>query len=209
MKTRLEKLLVTNLSTVWCALVGLTLLAGLPLLASTPSFLIPEDTALRIRLDDTLTSVDSQVGDPFSATVVDKGEYRDARVYGHIAEIEMSGRVKGSTSMVLRFDRFVMPDGRRAPIHAEIVELYHAPSGEKVDVEGAIESGGRGRTSVVHTAIGAGAGALLGGIFGGGKGAGIGSIVGGGAGLGTTAFHGHQKITLSSGQEMLIRIIAR
>jgi hypothetical protein len=54
--------------------------------------------------------------------------------------------------------------------------------------------------------IGAGAGALLGGIFGGGKGAGIGSIVGGAAGLGTSAFHRHQKITLSSGQEMLIRI---
>jgi hypothetical protein len=28
--------------------------------------------------------------------------------------------------------------------------------GEKVDVEGAIQSGGRDRTSVVHTAIGAG-----------------------------------------------------
>lgn len=80
--------------------------------------------------------------------------------------------------MVLRFDRLVMSDGRRAPIHAEIIELYHAPSGEKVDVEGAIESGGRGRKSIAHTAIGAGAGALLGGIFGGGKGAGIGSIVG-------------------------------
>ena len=111
--------------------------------------------------------------------------------------------------MVLRFDRLVMLDGRRAPLHAEIIELYHAPSGEKVDVEGAIQSGGRGRTSVVHTAIGAGAGALLGGIFGGGKGAGIGSIVGGAGGLGTTAFHGHQKITLSSGQEMLIRITGR
>ena len=209
MKTRLKKLLIAKLPAVPCVLVGLTLLVGLPLPASTPSLFIPEDTALRIRLDDTLTSTDSQVGDPFSATVVDKNEYRDARVYGHIAQVEMSGRVKGRTSMVLRFDRLVMPDGRRAPIHAEIVELYHAPSGEKVDVEGAIESGGRGRTSVVHTAIGAGAGALLGGIFGGGKGAGIGSIVGGGAGLGTTAFHGHQKITLSSGQEMLIRIIAR
>jgi hypothetical protein len=210
MKTRLKKLLlIAKLPAVPCVLVGLTLLVGLPLPASTPSLLIPEDTALRVRLDDTLTSTDSQVGDPFSATVVDKNEYRDARVYGHIAQVEMSGRVKGRTSMVLRFDRLVMPDGRRAPIHAEIVELYHAPSGEKVDVEGAIESGGRGRTSVVHTAIGAGAGALLGGIFGGGKGAGIGSIVGGGAGLGTTAFHGHQKITLSSGQEMLIRIIAR
>ena len=189
--------------------LALIMIAGSSALASTARFHVPQDTALRIRLDDTLTSTDSQVGDPFSATVVECGAYQNARVYGHIAEIDMSGHVKGHTSMVLRFDRLVMPGGRRAPIHAEIVELYHAPSGEKVDVEGAIESAGRGRTSVVHTAIGAGAGALLGGIFGGGKGAGIGSIVGGGAGLGTTAFHGHQKITLSSGQEMLIRVTGR
>ena len=177
-----------------------------PLLASTQSFHVPDDVALRVRLDDTLTSTDSRVGESFSATVVDKGDYQNARVYGHITEIDMSGRIKGHTSMMLRFDRLVMPDGRRARIHAEIVELYHAPSGEKVDVEGAIESGGRGRKTIEHTAIGAGAGALLGGIFGGGKGAGIGSVIGGAGGLGTTAFHGRQKITLNEGQEMLIRI---
>jgi len=124
------------------------MLATSPLPASTSSFVVPTHVALRIRLDDTLTSVDSSVGDPFSATVVDQGEYQNARVYGHIAEIQASGEVKGHTSMVLRFDRLVMSDGRRAPIHAEIVELYHAFSGEKVDVEGAIESGGRGRKSI-------------------------------------------------------------
>jgi len=187
-------------------LIAALIMATLPLLASPPGFAVPNDVTLRIRFDDTLTSDDSSVGDPFSATVVDQGEYQNARVYGHIAQIQLSGRVKGNTSMVLRFDRLVMSDGRCAPIHAEVVELYHAPSGEKVDVEGAIESGGRGRKTIEHTAIGTGAGALLGGIFGGGKGAGIGSIIGGVGGLGTTAFHGHQKITLSSGQEMLIRI---
>jgi hypothetical protein len=176
------------------------------LVGSPATFSVSDDVALRIRLDDTLTTTDSQVGDPFSATVVDQGDYQDARVYGHIAKIDMPGKITGRTSMMLQFDRLVMPDGRRAPINAEIVELYHAPSGEKVDVEGAIQSGGRGRKSVEHTAIGAGAGALLGGIFGGGKGAGIGSVIGGAGGLGTTAFHGHQKITLNSGQEMLIRI---
>jgi uncharacterized protein YcfJ len=190
-------------------LLALIIITAFPLRASTQSFSVPEDVALRIRLDDTLTSTDSQVGDPFSATVVEKGEYRNARVYGHITEIDMSGRIKGHTSMMLRFDRLVMPDGRRAQIHAEIVELYHAPSGEKVDVEGAIESSGRGRKTITHAVIGAGAGALLGGIFGGGKGAGIGSVIGGAGGLGTTAFHGRQKITLSSGQEMLIRITGR
>ncbi|HYB76960.1 MAG TPA: hypothetical protein VEE85_02065 [Candidatus Bathyarchaeia archaeon] len=185
------------------------LIVSAVVLGSAQNFSIPDDIALRIRLDDTLTSVDSEVGDPFSATVVDPGDYQNGRVYGHIAEIDPSGKLTGHTSIMLRFDRLVMPDGRRAPIEAEIVELYHAPSGEKVDVEGAIESGGRGRKNFEHTAIGAGAGALLGGIFGGGKGAGIGSIIGGAGGLGTTAFHGHQKITLSSGQEMLIRITSR
>jgi hypothetical protein len=189
-------------------LLAVSIVTVSPLLGSTQSFSVPDDVALRIR-DDTLTSTDSQVGDPFSATVVDKGDYRNARVYGHITQIDMSGKIKGHTSMVLRFDRLVMPDGRRAPIHAEIVELYHAPSGEKVDVEGAIESGGRGRKTIEHTVIGVGAGALLGGIFGGGKGAGIGSVIGGAGGLGTTAFHGHQKITLNDGQEMLIRITGR
>ena len=47
--------------------------------------------------------------------------------------------------------------------------------------------------------------ALLGAIFG-GKGAAIASVVGG---VGTTAFRGHQKITLNSGLEVLIRTTGR
>jgi hypothetical protein len=187
-------------------LLAVLLALASPLLGSTPNFTVPDDVALRIRLDDTLTSVDSEVGDPFSATVVGQGDYQGARVYGHIANIDMSGRIDGHTSMMLQFDRLLMPDGRRASIHAEIIQIYHAPSGEKVDVEGAIESSGRGRRTVEHTILGAGAGALLGGIFGGGKGAGIGSIIGGAGGLGTTAFIGRQKITLNSGLEMMIQI---
>ena len=173
------------------------------------SFSIPQWTSLRIRMDDTLTSKYSMEGDPFSATVMDDGMYQGARVYGTIQTIDNSGRFRGHTTMVVVFNRLMMPDGQRAPISAEIVKLYHAPSGEFVDVEGAIESSGRGKSTFIHTAIGAGAGALLGGIFGGGKGAGIGSIIGGAGGLGTTAFFGRQKITLRSGLEMLIRITGR
>jgi hypothetical protein len=209
MSSSIERLRDLRPAVALSLVVSLVTITAFPLFGSTPSFSVPNDVALRIRLDDTLTSVDSEVGDPFSATVVEEGDYQNARVYGHVAQVDLSGRIKGHTSMMLRFNRLVMPDGRRAPIHAEIVELYHAPSGEKVDVEGAIESGGRGRKTIEHTVIGAGAGALLGGIFEGGKGAGIGSVIGGAGGLGTTAFHGRQKITLSSGQEMLIRITGR
>src|SRR5215471_16098959 len=191
------------------SLLLLVLIVALPLSASKRPFSLPNDLALRIRLDDTLTTKNSRVGDPFSATVVDAGAYQNARVYGRITHIDLSGKIEGHTTMMLEFNRLVMPDGRQAPIRAEIVQLYHAPSGEKLDVEGAIESGGRGRKTIEHTAIGAGAGALLGGIFGGGKGAGIGSVVGGVGGLGTTAFTGHQEITLNSGLEMMIRTTGR
>ena len=68
MNNRHENLLVPKLPTVLGVLVGLIVLASLPSPASTSEFHIPDDTALRIRLDDTLTSTDSQVGDPFSAT---------------------------------------------------------------------------------------------------------------------------------------------
>jgi hypothetical protein len=135
---------------------------------------------------------------------MDAGDYQGARVYGTIQTIDNSGRFRGHTTMILVFNRLVMPDGRRASISAEIVRLYQAPSGEFVDVEGAIESGGRGKNTFIHTGIGAGA--LLGGIFGGGRGAGIGSVVGGLAGLGSTGFSGPQVIKLDRGLEMLIRV---
>jgi hypothetical protein len=181
-------------------------LASLPTLAAAQALTIPQDVALRIRLDDTLTSTDSQVNDPFSATVMTQGQYQGARVYGHISSIDMSGRLQGRTEMVLQFDRLIMFDGRTARIHAEIIQLYHAPSHETLGVEGAILSAAKGRSALIGTGFGAGAGALMGAMFGGGKGAAIGSIVGGAAGLGTTAFRGSQKITLPSGLQMTIQI---
>jgi hypothetical protein len=182
------------------------LLFALTTIAAAQPLIIPQDVALRIRLDDTLSSTDSQVNDPFSATVMTEGQYQGARVYGHISSIDMSGRLQGRTEMVLQFDRLIMFDGRTARIHAEIIQLYHAPSHETLGVEGAILSAGKGRSALIGAGFGAGAGALMGAIFGGGKGAGIGSIIGGAAGVGTTAFRGSQKITLPSGLQMTIQI---
>src|ERR1700750_1651728 len=104
MALSLERSLVSKIAGSVALLVGLIPIAGLSSPASTASFAVPQDTAVRIRLDDTLTSTDSEVGDPFSATVVDAGEYQNARVYGHVTEIDMSGKIKGRTSIILRFD---------------------------------------------------------------------------------------------------------
>ncbi len=209
---RIRMVMIRSKRSLSAFFAGVILLLVLPIPSEcetkepTRTITVPEWTSMRIRLDSTLTSKYSRIGDPFSATVVDRGPYEGAKVYGRVSSIQRSGHIKGHTSVMLRFTRVRMADGRQAGINAEIVRLYHAPSGESVDVEGAIESGGRGKKSAEHTAIGAGAGALFGAIFGGGKGAGIGSIIGGAGGLGTTAFTGRQEVTLERGLEMLIRI---
>src|SRR4051794_8924368 len=80
MNTHLKKFPNPSLVTASRFLLAVVMMASSPLFASTSNFLVPSDTAFRIRLDDTLTSLDSRVGDPFSATVVDQGKYRNARV---------------------------------------------------------------------------------------------------------------------------------
>src|SRR5712691_7998761 len=108
--------LVWKLAGDFTVLLAVAVIVGTFSLLAAGGFIVPEDTALRIRLDDTLSSTDSQVGDPFSATVVDQGHYRNARVYGHVAEIDLSGKVRGRTSIMLRFNRLVMLDRRQSQI---------------------------------------------------------------------------------------------
>ena len=82
-------------SRIYLSLLLIAVIAS-PIAGRSLTFAVPADVALRIRLDDTLTSTDSQVGDPFSATVVDRGQYRNARVYGHVSNITTSGRLKAT-----------------------------------------------------------------------------------------------------------------
>ena|SRR5215831_11406612 len=81
-----------------CSLLLLVLIAAAPVSVSKRTFTLLDDLALRIRLDDTLTTKDSRVGDPFSATVVDDGTYQNARVYGRITDIDLSGKIEAKES---------------------------------------------------------------------------------------------------------------
>jgi hypothetical protein len=96
MPNSMERLGVLRSAASLSLVVALAAMTAFPQSGSAQSFSVPDDIALRIRLDDTLTSTDSEVGDPFSATVVEKGDYQNARVYGHIAQIDLSGKIVGS-----------------------------------------------------------------------------------------------------------------
>lgn len=167
--------------------------------------LVPVGTDLKVRINDTLSSKDSRVGDRFTATVIDPSRYDEARVYGHISSIQKSGKIKGRTSMNLAFDSVELRNGRRGVLHGYVTRVYGDDSG-KADNEGGIESGSRTKQTVKRAGIGATVGAIVGGIAGGGKGAAIGLIVGGAGGAGSLAVQGSKELKIESGTEMLVHV---
>ena len=167
--------------------------------------LVPVGTDLKIRINDSLSSKESRVGDRFTATVVDPSRFDEARLSGHVSSIQKSGKIKGRTSMNLAFDSVELRDGRRGVLHGYVTRVYGDDSG-KADNEGGIESGSRTKQTVKRAGIGATVGAIVGGIAGGGKGAAIGLIVGGAGGAGSLAVKGSKELKIESGTEMLVHV---
>jgi hypothetical protein len=167
--------------------------------------LIPVGTDLKVRINETLSSKESRIGDRFTATVIDPSRFDEARLHGHVSSIQKSGKVKGRTSMNLAFDSVELRDGRKGTLHGYVTRVYGDDAG-KADNEGGIESSGRGKQTVKRTGIGAGVGAVIGGIAGGGKGAAIGMIVGGAGGAGSLAVKGSKELKIESGTEMLVHV---
>src|SRR4030095_13883692 len=57
--------------------------------------LVPVGTDLKVRINDSLSSKDSRIGDRFTATVLDPSRFDEARLNGHISSIQKSGKIKG------------------------------------------------------------------------------------------------------------------
>ena len=167
--------------------------------------LVPVGTDLKVRINDSLSSKESRVGDRFTATVIDPSRFDEARLAGHISSIQKSGKVKGRTSMNLAFNSIELRDGRKGVLHGYVTKVYGEGSG-RADEEGGVESGSRTKQTVKRTGIGAGVGAIIGGIAGGGKGAAIGLIIGGAGGAGSLAVKGSKELKIESGTEMLVRV---
>jgi hypothetical protein len=138
------------------------------------TFQILPGTAISIRTISSLSTKTNKTGEPFSATLaaplVVNGvtiAKRGATVNGTIIDSDPGGRVKGVATITLGITRIRTVDGQSLPVSASTVQI-EAKTTKKKDA--------------AKIGIGAGAGALIGGIAGGGKGAGIGALVGGGGG---------------------------
>jgi hypothetical protein len=168
--------------------------------------IVPVGTNLKIRLNETLSSKESRIGDRFTATAIDPVRFNEAIVHGHVRSIQKSGTVQGRTTMNLSFDSIEVPGDppKSGVMHGYVTRVYGANA--KTDQEGGVQSEGRGNQTLKRSGIGATAGAIIGGIAGGGKGAGIGLLVGGAGGAGSLAIKGSKELKLESGTEMLVHV---
>jgi hypothetical protein len=172
--------------------------AALPVMAKFREFTLAAGTNLAVRLDSAVSSESSRVEDRIEATlndalVVDGTEIFPAGslVTGEVAAIESAGKVKGRSSLALRFNSIsVRGRDERYPIAARVSMIGPATKGE----------------DAAKIGIPAAGGAIIGGLLGGKKGAAIGTAVGGGAGAAVVLSTPGQEVRLPSGTALLLRL---
>lgn len=148
---------------------------------------LPAGTEIPVRLDQDLSSKDSQPGETFSATVANdvvvNGKViipKDARADGTVVDAKPLGKFKGGALLAVKLDR-VKSSWGTYPVETAAISRAEA---------------GKGKRSAGMIGGGAGLGALIGGLAGGGKGALIGGLAGAGAGTAGSAFTGNKQIVL-------------
>lgn len=168
-----------------------------PARSASQALVIPAGTRLRVRLARTLSSKNSQTGEPFSGTLVSPVRVNGqtvipagARAQGTVTAAKSMGRFKGQAELALRLES-VRTDGHTYPVRTSRIERVEQ---------------GKGKRSAIMTGGGAGLGAIIGGLAGGGKGALIGGLVGGGGGAAGSAFTGNKDIVLPAETVLTFRL---
>ncbi|MGA9774176.1 MAG: peptidoglycan-binding protein [Blastocatellia bacterium] len=162
------------------------------------SWTIPQDSVISVRMNGTLSSKTSHVGDRFNATV-DMPVYVNGRevipagaiVEGRVTQVTPAKRMGRSGTIAIDFDDLVFPDGSRIDLDGNLTS-DDPETRERIDDESRVSGRDEKRTGVFVGGGGA-IGAVLGGIAGGGKGAVVGGVLGAGAGI--------AGVLLSKGEE--------
>jgi hypothetical protein len=184
----------------------LTLISLVTVVMSTQAFpadrtiIITAGTVILLRMDTSLHSRTSRVGDRFTATVMREQARQQfipegSKVEGYIRAVNSADRMSRAGTIAIVFDRLVLPNGRSIPIDGSLTPLDERAR-ESLDgfgEDGQVEGGHKSRRAIVFIGVGAGVGAAIGAVTNDGKGAAIGAGVG--AVLGTIG------VLLSRGEE--------
>ena len=172
---------------------------------------LPTGTAVKMKLENTLTTFSTQAGDPFSArvteavvvdgkTVIPVG----ATVQGRVTKTSEPRRIAGKPTIAIFPEHLVLPNGDRFMLNATLVDTS-ARHGTDVNNEGRFKGEGHDGKDLTEIGMGTGGGMLAGGLIGGGKGL----LIGGAIGATATIAHWlgkHRSTMLPAGTELVMEL---
>lgn len=151
-----------------------------------------------MRMDNTLSSRISRVGDKFTATVALPVHINGriaipagSIIEGRVTQVTQAKRKSKPGTLAVEFDELIFPDGLRLKVDG-FLTADDPDMQEKIDDENRVSGSNKDRTGVFVGGGGA-VGAVLGGILGGVEGILLGGVIGAGAGI--------AGILLSKGEE--------
>jgi hypothetical protein len=151
-----------------------------------PANTLPEGTVFRVSMLQDIDSYAVTPNTPFSAKVT-LDITRNGKVvvpvgselHGRVVYATSSSRLHGGSVLHLRADEFVLPDGTRYHVHAQVIDTMGSDTNTKG--EGNIVPSAQVKRNLAVLGAGAGGGAIVGAAIGGGVGAIVGSAIGAGA----------------------------
>ena len=188
-------------------------LAALILTASFASAqtALPTGTAVKMKLESSLATFSSKVGDPFSARVTEPVVLDGktiipigATVEGRVTRASETRRIAGKPTIAIFPENVVLPNGDKFVLNASLVDT-NAGHGSDVNSEGQFKGAGHDHRDLTEIGIGTGGGMLIGGLAGGGKGL----LIGGAIGATVTVAHWlgkHRSAMLPAGTEMVMEL---
>ncbi|MEN3339907.1 MAG: hypothetical protein V7647_3583 [Acidobacteriota bacterium] len=162
---------------------------------------LPAGTTLSVKLTTTVASDTSHVEDPVRGTLrnavrVDGFEALPVgtAVLGHVTQAQPAGKVQGVASIAFRMNTIDMPgDGARENVSTATYSRVSRTTRRK---------------DATKIGVGAGAGAVIGGLLGGGSGAAKGAAIGGGAGTAVVLSTKGDEVRIPAGTPVTIKLTA-
>jgi hypothetical protein len=150
-----------------------------------PANALPAGTVFKVRMVQDINAADTKPNTPFSGTVT-QDLMRNGKVVvpigselrGRVVFATAGNRLNGGSVIHLRPDEFVLPDGTRYHLHAQVIDTIGSDT--KTKGEGNIVANEHGKRTLAELGMGTGSGAIVGAAVGGGVGAVVGTAVGAG-----------------------------
>jgi hypothetical protein len=191
------------------AAISVAMIWGSPALAADNTIPLPAGTELHVRMTTTLSTKESEDGDPWTGRVIEpifaQGREvvpAESSVEGHVTYVKPAGRATGKGEMRLVAETISTQEGT----FVIVASLENAEGGNGVKMkgdEGTIQGPDKGEKGAAkEVGIGAAGGAAIGALAHGGTGA----LVGAGVGVMAAAIHSlakkHKGVVLSPGTEL-------